>query len=364
MSTYFDTAWLSLKDTLGDQSIPLQSLDLPLFRPFDVSVSVLRTDLLCLPVETGFHVDGLNGNKLFKLLPNLFHALQQGKDHFLTFGGVWSNHLHATALACSSFNLKSIGLIRGERTRLLSDTLVDCVHAGMNLYFLPRSYYRELQHCKTESKLLRSLFGGLLDTAHIVPSGGSNTLGVLGAAYLGNQVARELLDAECQVDSVWMPTATGGTVLGIASGMLAGVDNAYKRRTVLPEFTIKGVSVLANKNLPNEISQMQSRLLLSGDALIDADVFSQAVQLIDGSLGGYASTTSEYLTFLNDLERQLPFAIDHVYIGKLFYKLWTDLQQAYIPNGQHIVLIHTGGQQGRRGLDEIPVTNNARADSC
>ena len=41
----------------------------------------------------------------------------------LTFGGAYSNHIHATAEACQRFGVDSIGIIRGEEHTRLNQTL-------------------------------------------------------------------------------------------------------------------------------------------------------------------------------------------------------------------------------------------------
>ena len=60
----------------------------------------------------------------------------------LTFGGAYSNHICATASACKRMGLKSIGIIRGNRTAILNPTLIQAKNNGMQLQFLDREMYR------------------------------------------------------------------------------------------------------------------------------------------------------------------------------------------------------------------------------
>ena len=72
------------------------------------------------------------GNKWWKLRYNLQEALRQKKDSILTFGGAYSNHISATASACKRMGLKSIGVIRGNRTAILNPTLIQAKNDGCN----------------------------------------------------------------------------------------------------------------------------------------------------------------------------------------------------------------------------------------
>ena len=95
-----------------------------LFSNKQVSVHVLRLDEIH-PV--------VSGNKLFKLHYFLEEAAGSVHKTILTFGGVWSNHLPATAFACQSAGLKSIGIIRGEETSSNNPTLSLAKENGMEL---------------------------------------------------------------------------------------------------------------------------------------------------------------------------------------------------------------------------------------
>ncbi|HRG66958.1 MAG TPA: hypothetical protein PLV12_14165, partial [Saprospiraceae bacterium] len=59
--------------------------------PFSFQLWVKRDDLI--------HPQ-ISGNKYRKLKYNLQQFPDAGKQGILTFGGVYSNHLHATAAAC------------------------------------------------------------------------------------------------------------------------------------------------------------------------------------------------------------------------------------------------------------------------
>ena len=51
----------------------------------------------------------ISGNKWRKLKYNFQAAADEGYDTILSFGGVFSNHLHALSYACNYFGFGSIG---------------------------------------------------------------------------------------------------------------------------------------------------------------------------------------------------------------------------------------------------------------
>ena len=85
----------------------------PLFVEKGITADILRLDLLH-PI--------VSGNKWFKLRYYIEQAQEQNKKSLVTFGGAWSNHIHATAAAGKLAGLKTIGIIRGEAPAGLSTT--------------------------------------------------------------------------------------------------------------------------------------------------------------------------------------------------------------------------------------------------
>ena len=75
-----------------------------------VSLDVLRLDLVHPLVS---------GNKWYKLKYNLADCLRSGVRTVISFGGAWSNHLHALAAICQVVGIACIGVIRGHRPETL-----------------------------------------------------------------------------------------------------------------------------------------------------------------------------------------------------------------------------------------------------
>ncbi len=75
----------------------------------------------------------VSGNKWRKLKFSLNHALHQNSDCIVSMGGPFSNFLHALAFVGQVLELKTIGMIRGEKPAVLSPTLQDIITFGMHV---------------------------------------------------------------------------------------------------------------------------------------------------------------------------------------------------------------------------------------
>src|SRR6266540_5770033 len=103
---------------LSFESITVDQVDLPLLKEKNTRLDVLRLDKIH-PV--------ISGNKWFKLKYYLADARVAGKDHIITFGGAYSNHIVATAAAGKLLEFKTTGIIRCERSENLSHTLLQAI---------------------------------------------------------------------------------------------------------------------------------------------------------------------------------------------------------------------------------------------
>src|SRR5689334_16904625 len=82
----------------------------------------------------------ISGNKWRKLKYILKEIQKKEKNHIVTFGGAYSNHLVATASACARASLKSTAFVRGEAVS--NEMLLLCKLFGMNLIFTDRESYK------------------------------------------------------------------------------------------------------------------------------------------------------------------------------------------------------------------------------
>ncbi|MDM1310375.1 1-aminocyclopropane-1-carboxylate deaminase/D-cysteine desulfhydrase [Acinetobacter indicus] len=252
----------------------------------------------------------ISGNKFFKLKYNLLAARQQGFEKVLTFGGAYSNHIAATAFAAHQFGFQSLGMIRGEELaqRPFNPTLATAQQFGMQLEFISRNAYRQ----KDQPDFLQHLQQQYPDF-YLIPEGGTNALAVQGC--------REILTAEdAQFDLICCAVGTGGTFAGL-------IEASQQHQQLL------GFSALKGDFLTHEVAQLTTK---------------RNWRILDNyCCGGYAKTTPELIQFIQTFEQRYNIPLEQVYTGKMLRGIFDLIDQDKIGPDQKILLIHTGGLQGR-----------------
>ena len=171
-----------MPDTMINQDIlnlpsPIQKLHSTFLEQHNIQLYIKRDDLI--------HKD-ISGNKWRKLKYNLLAAQKQNQNTLLSFGGAYSNHLHATAAAGKYFNFKTIGIIRGEAYEPLNPTLQDAQNWGMQLEYINRKKYKQKKTVEFLNEL-KEQFGHF----YLIPEGGNNKLGVKGCQDIINEIDDE-----------------------------------------------------------------------------------------------------------------------------------------------------------------------------
>lgn len=303
------------------QQVPLQSLAWGLAKQKDVEVLIRRDDLID---------NHLSGNKFYKLFYNLQAAQKSGCKQLLSFGGAYSNHIYALAAAAKCYGFKSIGVIRGERPKDLSATLQDAENWGMQLHFISRNEYRE----KSSEELLRHLnacYGDFFE----IPEGGANAYGVMGARALGDAILQQV---KSDYTSVCLACGTANTLAGVAVGLAQNANSFNGAGNVLGFSVLKG-----DGDLGTQIIRHQN----------DIGAETNNWRLISGyHSGGYAKKLPDYLyRFMTEFEQNAKLQLDPVYTVKMCWGVAQLLAQNYWPRGSRLILVHTGGLQGRRGFN-------------
>ncbi|MBD0690473.1 1-aminocyclopropane-1-carboxylate deaminase/D-cysteine desulfhydrase [Streptomyces sp. CBMA123] len=261
---------------------------------------------------------GVPGNKWRKLGPNLAAAVEQGHTRLLTFGGAYSTHLRAVAVAAGALGLESVGLVRGEELadRPRNWSLRAAERAGMRLEFLTRAAYREAtgRAGAEDGTELRRRWGPCL----VLPEGGSNGLAAVGAAAIPAELPG--LDGR---DVVCCPVGTGGTLAGIAAGLPAGARAL-------------GVAVLRG-----------------GEGYLEAEVarlhragFGREFDnwRIDHAHhgGGYGKVPAELAAFAGEFERRHGIPVEHRYVAKLLAALADLAGAGAFERGTRLTAVVTG----------------------
>ncbi|HMN16966.1 MAG TPA: pyridoxal-phosphate dependent enzyme [Ignavibacteriaceae bacterium] len=294
---------------LLNPNTPLVEIFEDLFTKKQIRVFVKREDL------TDQYI---SGNKWYKLKYNLIEAEKLGFRTLLTFGGAFSNHIHAAAAAGKIFGFKTIGVIRGEEHLPLNPTLSFAYENGMYLEYIDRASYRK----KYDQELIQKLKDKYGDF-YLIPEGGSNHLAVKGCAEIISSI-------NITFDYICSACGTGGTLAGLILGL-------NKNAFALGFSVLKGGEFL-NQNISSFLKYF------------DADDFKNWKIILDFHFGGYAKVTKELIEFCSSFSDQHNFIIEPIYTGKMFYGLFDLIKRDYFPTNSSIIAIHTGGLQGLEGL--------------
>ncbi|MBM3442746.1 MAG: pyridoxal-phosphate dependent enzyme [Bacteroidetes bacterium] len=279
------------------------------------SWDVLRLDE-CHPV--------VSGNKLYKLEPFLARAFQEGRPGIVTFGGPYSNHIHATAFAAQAAGLPAIGIIRGEQPPHCSPTLADAQEWGMQLRYLSRERYKALHrdpNAYTAEIPPRWL---------VVPEGGYTREGAQGAKKMLDGIPTE------RYDRIVCACGTGTMAAGL-------------RMAAHPRTAVIGIPVLkGHGGLENDIH-----------SLIPEEERQGAMTMIDGyHFGGYAKKNLALLQFMKRFYLASGIQTDFVYTAKLMFAVDDLFRNGYFHNKERILAIHSGGLQGNRSLKNLSLTSS------
>ena len=258
----------------------------------------------------------ISGNKYWKLFYNINSYLEQNPANpfIITFGGAFSNHIAAVAALGKEYEMKTLGIIRGEELQgkwQENPTLKLADQNGMDFRFVSREEYRDKDSL---TQILKKEFPNAL----IIPEGGTNKHAVDGIQFM-------LTEQTKSFDYICTAVGTGGTIAGISKF-------AEEHQKVV------GFKVVDDHSLYNKVSELSTR---------------NNFELIEAHEGKYGKITDENIRFINDFNQNYGIQLDPIYTGKMMKKLFEMIEENYFPAGSKILAFHTGGLQGISGANEL-----------
>lgn len=280
----------------------LQTLDDPIFAQQNLSVQVLRTDLLH-PV--------ISGNKWMKLQPWLRLARHQNNSAIVTKGGPWSNHVHAASYTSHQEGLAFTAIIKAK-DGMMTKTLEDVKNWGGDIVYTQNKLYKNEQHWQQFSNAQNALY---------IPMGGEGAEGEQGVAEFFNEL---LLS---HYDYVICSIGTGTTLAGIAASNL-------------PFDTLMGADPgIFDKNYEHLLNELQQKYS------------TKSLQIIaDKSLEKFGKWPEFLPKKMNTWLAKWQLPTDIVYTAKMFYQFEQLVATGFFKPNSRILLIHTGGLQGNKSL--------------
>ncbi len=268
----------------------------------------------------------VSGNKFRKLKHNISEAKRYKHQSLLTFGGAYSNHIVATAVAGNLNGLKTIGVVRGEELAenfeevlKTNQTLKVAYEHGMEFKFVSRATYRE----KTETNFINSLRDTFGDF-YLIPEGGTNPLAIKGC--------EEILSNEDQkFDYICTAVGTGGTISGL-------INSVHTNQEVI------GFPALKGNFLYDEIRKYTTK--------------ENWTLNLDYNFGGYGKFNEDLIRFINRFKSETSILLDPIYTGKMLFGIVDLINKGKFKKGSKILAIHTGGIQGIDGINKKLLKKN------
>ncbi len=284
----------------------LQNIHDALLAQNDISLKVARLDEIH-PI--------ISGNKLFKLAPYM-QELHPSCKTIVTMGGSFSNHLVATASYCLDSNIRCFGLVRGEKPKTLSHTLMHCESLNMHLIYLDRSTYSNINafNYKTIQDIPQQ-------DVTFIPEGGYGIQGCEGASMIVEQLIPH------QPSHIVTAIGTGTTFAGL-------IKSSPKKTRIVGIPVLKGMH-----DLYDRLHQLLPDIQFSAPTIFN-----------DYHFGGYAKHQMDLIAFINQFYQLHQIPLDFVYTGKMMYGLFDQIKKGFFPKGSRIIALHTGGLQGNLSL--------------
>jgi 1-aminocyclopropane-1-carboxylate deaminase len=264
----------------------------------------------------------IQGNKWRKIHLLLERLSTEQVPGILTFGGAFSNYLHAVAYAGPVFGLQTVAIVRGTAADINNPTLSDATQQGMLLFPVPKKEY----DLKEKSKIVQAIMAQFPDYT-VVPEGGATREGIEGCTAIVHEIREQVHCSDNQL-FIAIPAGTGCTAAGTIAGM-AGKGHAL----VFPAASY-GVSA-------ETIDKM-----LKDSAYPPYRNFTFFTDYIGGK---FASPGQEILDFSQVFFEKNAVRPDPVYTPRMLFGIYDLLAKGYFPNEATVVAIHTGGLQGWRG---------------
>ena len=275
---------------------------------------------------------GTGGNKLRKLEYFIKDALDQGATMLLTVGGAQTNHGRLTAAVAAKFGLKSaivaVDPYPGEiSANLLLDGIMDC-----HVYLVKDEGDSPLD---TAVARVTAEWEAKGEKVYYIPMGGSNELGALGYYDCAVELAKQCQEMGLSDPHVISTVGSMGTYIGLATAIAN--ENLPLRLTGIGILPYRDIRVSAAKYYERVKTAYSLTPELGPE---DFDATS------DYDYGAYNNPVEDVRDSIYYMGRMEGIILDPCYTGKTFNAIRKMVAEGRIPQGETVIMLHTGGIPG------------------
>lgn len=256
----------------------------------------------------------ISGNKWRKLAEPMHQFMQHKPARVASFGGGYSNHIHALAHCCCQLKIPLTIFIRGNYTGNETPMLKDVQAWQANIVYLTKADYQRRDEQDFVTSLCRQH-----NVEVVIPEGGSQQQCFAGMQSLVDEFNQD-------VDALFLPVASGGTLAGLSVAKQSHIKHLH------------GIAMLKGQDYLNDLVKQ----------LINQQPHSEYTIWHDFHHGGYAKVSDELIAFCRRNSEQLGIPLEPVYSGKALYAMQQLIMQKRFAKNSTLVFLHTGGLQGAR----------------
>ncbi len=264
----------------------------------------------------------IQGNKWRKLQP-LLQKTAAEKTGILSFGGPFSNHLHALASAGKLYGFPSIGIVRGLAADLSNPTLAHARNCGMQLFPVTKTAYEALKKASIQ-ELFEFIGTSPAAPYRLLPEGGDTVEALRSCAAIPEELRQQLPPDVGAPLYYCVPAGTGCTAAGVIAAAVQGITLVFPaapygidRETILGKIRAAGFAQAGKFDIVEGIRPRK-----------------------------FAQKSPELLGFVQDFQQKTGILLDPIYTSKMMLRLHELLGEGYFPQGSCVVALHTGGLQG------------------
>jgi L-cysteate sulfo-lyase len=301
-----------------------------LSKKFDsVTIWIKRDDL------TGV---AFGGNKNRKLEYLLADAKQKNADTTITEGALTSNHCLQTA-ACSAKLGLNCELVLSDAhigDRVTGNLLLDHI-LDVKIHRVKNSSERKPMMNKVAEQLRKTG-----KTPYIIPTGGSNKIGILGYVNFVKEIAQQAKEFGVKFDYFLHATGSAGTQAGLIVG----------QKMFYPEMEI--IAITAGDGKDEIISSTKTIIKeFEKEHELNLEIKDDEIIVLDDYFGeGYGFPSKEMITTVKLVAKLEGIFLDPVYNGKAMIGLLDLIEKKHFKDNANILFLHSGGGPAIFAYDE------------
>ena len=311
--------------SLAQLPTPLEVLPLSPAPESGIEIFIKRDDL------TG---SILSGNKIRKLEFLFYDLVSKKSDIVITCGGVQSNHCRAVAALCAMSGIDCHLVLKGRKPKIPDGNyFLDMLFGAKTTFVTVREYEKDMDGIMRK---IANRYKGRKKKPYIIPEGGTDPLGIWGYVKALEEIRKQTVKANIDIDTICCAVGSGGTYAGLYLGS----------RMTRWNVDIFGVAVARNKRYYEKVI-FDNCIAFEKSIGMDLKIDPEDFDIDDNHIGpGYGKIGPIETDFIRNVAKNSGIVLDPAYTSKALLGLFMNIADGKFRKESNILFIHTGGQWG------------------